>query len=195
VNSPFICSNITTAPAYEIYISQLFRYSRACDSYQDFLDRGLLLTRKLLNQLAKLKWSFRKFYGRHHNLVNRYGIFVSQMTTGMFHWSQTFPGPFLRYDTTDCVTWRAPLVEQELPTLPDYLSSPPVFSGVRVARSLVYCVVFSKQICLICLHCATAMFCRWFVVCPFVVFILAIVLSVFLRFTESDYPLVLSNSS
>ena len=32
-----------------IYISQLIRYSRACDSYQDFLDRGLLLTRKLLN--------------------------------------------------------------------------------------------------------------------------------------------------
>jgi hypothetical protein len=25
-------------------------YSRACGSYQDFLDRGLLLTRKLLNQ-------------------------------------------------------------------------------------------------------------------------------------------------
>jgi hypothetical protein len=31
-------------------ISRLIRYSRACGSYQDFLDRGLLLTRKLLNQ-------------------------------------------------------------------------------------------------------------------------------------------------
>jgi hypothetical protein len=28
----------------------MIRYSRACGSYQDFLDRGLLLTRKLLNQ-------------------------------------------------------------------------------------------------------------------------------------------------
>jgi hypothetical protein len=48
---PFICSNIPAAPAYGvyIYISQLIRYSRACGSYQDFLDRGLLLTRKLLN--------------------------------------------------------------------------------------------------------------------------------------------------
>ena len=50
VNFPFICSNIPAAPAYGVYISQMIRYSRACGSYQDFLDRGLLLTRKLLNQ-------------------------------------------------------------------------------------------------------------------------------------------------
>ena len=49
VNFPFICSNIPTTPVYGVYISQLIRYSRACGSYQDFLDRGLLLTRKLLN--------------------------------------------------------------------------------------------------------------------------------------------------
>jgi hypothetical protein len=30
--------------------------------------------------------------------------------------------------------------EEELPTLPEHLSSPPVFSGVRVTRSLVLCV-------------------------------------------------------
>ena len=90
VNSPFICSNIPAAPAYGVYISQMIRYSRACGSYQDFLDRGLLLTRKLLNQgflLVKLKSSLRKFYGRHHDLVDRYGIYVSQMTTDMFHLS------------------------------------------------------------------------------------------------------------
>jgi hypothetical protein len=34
------------------------------------------------------------------------------------------------------------LVEQELLTLPEHLSTPPGFSGVRVARSLVLCVVF-----------------------------------------------------
>ena len=50
VNFPFICSNFSTAPAYGVYISQMIRYSRACCSYQDFLDRGLLLTWKLLNQ-------------------------------------------------------------------------------------------------------------------------------------------------
>ena len=90
VNFPFICSNIPAALAYGIYISQMIRYSRACGSYQDFLDRGLLLTRKLRNQgflLVKLKSSVREFYGRHHNLVDRYGISVSNMTTDMLHMS------------------------------------------------------------------------------------------------------------
>ena len=62
-----------------------------------------------------------------------------------------------------------PLVEQELPTLPEHLSSPPVFSGVRVTRSLALCVCFADR-------------------CPFVLFLLVIVLSVLLRFTDSDYP-------
>jgi hypothetical protein len=38
--------------------------------------------------------------------------------------------------------WWVPLMEQELLTLPEHLSSPPVFSGVRVTRSLVLCVCF-----------------------------------------------------
>jgi hypothetical protein len=43
-----------------------------CGFYQDFLDRGLLLSRKLPNQgflLVKLKSSPRRFYSRHHDLV------------------------------------------------------------------------------------------------------------------------------
>jgi hypothetical protein len=67
VNYPFICSNNPAAPAYVVYIFQIIRYPRACGSYQDFLDRGLLLTRKLLNQgfiLVKLKSSLRKCYGK-----------------------------------------------------------------------------------------------------------------------------------
>ena len=89
-NFPFICSNIPASPAYGVYISQLIRHSRACGSYQDFLDRGLLLTRKLLNQgflMVKLKSPFPKFYGRQHDLVDRYGISVWQMTMDMFHLS------------------------------------------------------------------------------------------------------------
>ena len=35
-----------------------------------------------------------------------------------------------------------PLAEQELLTLSELLSSPPVFSGVRVTRSIVLCVCF-----------------------------------------------------
>jgi hypothetical protein len=69
-------------------------------------DRELLLTRMLLNQgflLVKLKSSLRKFYGRHHDLVDRYGISVSQMTTDMLTINKTYI-----YKTKDRVT-RTPL--------------------------------------------------------------------------------------
>ena len=46
--------------------------------------------------------------------------------------------------------------------------APPVFSGVRVTRSLVLYVCFVDR--------------------PFVLFLLAIVLSVLLQYTDSDYP-------
>ena len=80
VNFPFICSNIPAAPAYEVCIYQLIPYSRAYGSYQDFLDLWLLLTRTLLNHGFLL-------VPRHHDVVDRYGITVSQMTSGMFHLS------------------------------------------------------------------------------------------------------------
>ena len=61
---------------YILYIPQLIRNSRACDSNHDFLDRWLLLTKTPLNQgflLVQLKSSHhRKFCGRHHELANRY---------------------------------------------------------------------------------------------------------------------------
>jgi hypothetical protein len=50
-----------------IYISKLIRYSGACGSYQNFLDSGSLLTRKLMHQgflLVKLQLSLRKLYSR-----------------------------------------------------------------------------------------------------------------------------------
>ena len=43
-----------------------------------------------------------------------------------------------------------PLVEQELITLPDHPSSPPLFSGVRVNRSLVLCVLFCRSLFVVC---------------------------------------------
>jgi hypothetical protein len=62
-----------------------------------------------------------------------------------------------------------PLVEQELLTLPERLSLPPVFSGVRVTRSIVLCACVVDR----CLS--------------FCVFLVAIVLSVRIRFMDSDY--------
>jgi hypothetical protein len=40
----------------------------------------------------------RKSYGRHHDLVDRYGISLSQMTTDIFYLSHTLPDPFLIHD-------------------------------------------------------------------------------------------------
>jgi hypothetical protein len=38
--------------------------------------------------------------GRHHDLVDRYGISVSQMITDVFHLSWPLPGPFLIRDSS-----------------------------------------------------------------------------------------------
>ena len=46
------------------------------------------------------------------------------------------------HDFVTRLTWRVPLVEQDLLTLSEHLRLPPVFSGVRVARSFVLCVCF-----------------------------------------------------
>jgi hypothetical protein len=52
--------------------------------------------------------------------------------------SRSFPNSCLITGFVTRLTRRVSLVEQELPTLPEHLSSPPVLSGVRVPRSLVY---------------------------------------------------------
>ena len=136
VNFSFISSNIPAATAYGVYIFQLIRYSRACGSYHDFLDRGLLHTRKLLNQgslLVKLKSSLRAFYARNHDLVNRYRISVSQLTTDMFRLSQS--GPFItnyqvckKSNTMDATCAAGTAYPPEDP------SSPPDFSGIGLGR-------------------------------------------------------------
>ena len=86
VNFPFLCSNIPSSPAYGVYISQLIRYPRACYKYSDFLDRGKLLTSKLLQQgyeLSRLKANIKKFFGRYHDLVFPYDVSVSQMVSDL----------------------------------------------------------------------------------------------------------------
>jgi hypothetical protein len=72
VNFPFMCSNIPVAPAYGVYISHLIRYSRACASYQDVIGRGLMLTRKILNQgFLKDKQRFTKYTYKTKDRVTR----------------------------------------------------------------------------------------------------------------------------
>ena len=56
--------------------------------------------------------------------------------------SRSFPHSWLITGFVTRLTRRVPLVEQELLTLPEHLSSSLVFSGVRVTRSLVLYVCF-----------------------------------------------------
>ena len=70
--------------------NQLIWYFRAWGSYHVFLDRGLLHTRKLLNQgflVVTVRSSIRRNYGRHHDLGNIYWISAPQMTTDMVFWT------------------------------------------------------------------------------------------------------------
>jgi hypothetical protein len=67
------------------------------------------------------------------------------------------------------LTRRVSLVEQELPTLPQHLSSPPVFTGVRVTRSLVLYVCFvdcGLSFCTYsfghCVVCSSSIYGFWF---------------------------------
>ena len=64
--------------------------SNTVSEWNDMSSRGLLL--------VKLKSSLRKYYGRHHSLVDRYGVSVSHITTNMYHLSKTLPGSLLIRD-------------------------------------------------------------------------------------------------
>ena len=82
VNSPFMSSNIPSAPAYDVYASQLIRYAHCCSNYSNFLLRHKALVTRRLSQCYKvngLSNTFKKFYGRHTDLVGQYRKDVCQM--------------------------------------------------------------------------------------------------------------------
>ena len=91
--------------------------------FPDFLDNVLLLMRKLLNQgflVFKLKSSLRKFYNRHPDLVNCYRFSESQMTEVMIRMSVSQFRFLFSFMTYHRISYRVPLVEQELFTLPGH---------------------------------------------------------------------------
>jgi hypothetical protein len=82
--------------------------------------------------------------------------------------SQSFPHSWLITGFVIRLTQRVPLVEQELLTLPGHISSPRFLLMGFVLLDLLFMCMFCRSL--------------------FVLFRLAIVLSVLLRFTDSDYP-------
>ena len=92
VNFPFLSNNIPSGPSYGVYISQLIRYARCCSHYDDFRYRHKCLVDRLLSQgykALRLEKSFKKFYGRYWDLIEKYWRSVNAMV------SDSFPGQFL----------------------------------------------------------------------------------------------------
>ena len=73
---PHLNGNTPTVSAYEVYISQLIRYTRAFSLYSDVLRRYRLLSTKLFQATDFLKnllvLSFKTFFGRYEYLVNKF---------------------------------------------------------------------------------------------------------------------------
>jgi len=76
--------------------------------------------------------------------------------------SRSFPHSQLITSFVTRLTRRVSLVQQELLTLPEHLSSSPVFSGVRVTRSLVLYVCFVDRCLSFCTFFFWALCCLFF---------------------------------
>ena len=75
VNFPFLDGDVPRSPSYGVYISQLIRFARVCSNVDDFNNRNLFLTAKLLKQgyrYHKIRKAFSKFYYRHSELIVKY---------------------------------------------------------------------------------------------------------------------------
>ena len=110
-----------------------------------------------------MKSSLRRLNGRHHYLVNlprnicvtNDHVYVPLVvsTPGSFRNSWLITGIVTR------VTRRVSLVEQELPNIPEHLSSPPRISGIR---SFVFCVVFCRSLFVLLYFFAWLLYCLSF---------------------------------
>ena len=74
---PLFDGDVPRSPSYGVYISQRIRFARVCSYVDDFNNRNLFLTAKLLKQgyrYHKIRKTFSKFYHRHSELVFEYTI-------------------------------------------------------------------------------------------------------------------------
>ena len=72
-NYPHLDSNIPCMPTYGVYISQLIRFAKACDTYPDFLTRHQRFVFTLMRQRFKydlLCRKFKQFFRSHFDLIS-----------------------------------------------------------------------------------------------------------------------------
>jgi len=132
-----------------VFISQLVRYSRACGSYENFLDSGLQLATKLLKLgflVVKLKSSLWKFYDRHADSVTEYLCYkwpricsVCNYTPVMYSF-MTYHQIFNKNDMTDATSGAETVYSSEEPGIA------PICSWGSSCSNLGFCVVFSRPL-------------------------------------------------
>ena len=82
VNFPFLDKDVPRSPSYGVYISQLIRFAKVCSNVDDFNNRNLFLTAKLLKQgyrYHKIGKAFSTFYHRHSELIVKYKIWLKTL--------------------------------------------------------------------------------------------------------------------
>ena len=82
VNFPFLDGDVPRSTSYGIYISQLIRFARVCSNVDNFNNRNLSLTSKLLKQGSKynkIRKTFSKFYHRRSELIVKYNIWLKTL--------------------------------------------------------------------------------------------------------------------
>ena len=87
VKFSFLSSNIPSCPSYGVYISQLIRYAWCCSHYEDFRYHHKCLVDRLLSQgyrALRHEKSFKKFYGKYQDLIEKYQRSVNVMVNDSF---------------------------------------------------------------------------------------------------------------
>ena len=88
VNFPHLDGDVPRATSYGVYISQLIRFARGCSNVNDFNDRNLLLTSRLLQQgyrFHKLRKTFSKFYCRNSEIFSKYNTNLKTFLNSIAH--------------------------------------------------------------------------------------------------------------
>ena len=82
VTFPFLDGDVPRSPSYGVYIFQLICFARVCSNVDDFNNRNLFLTAKLLKQgyrYYKIRKTFSKFYHRHSELIVKHSIGLKKL--------------------------------------------------------------------------------------------------------------------
>ncbi len=85
INFPYLTGNIPTKQSYGVFVSQLVRYARCCQDFEDFRSRTSILIDRLVRQhftISLLKRTFEKFAESYYGLLAKYGVHAS--TTCVF---------------------------------------------------------------------------------------------------------------